>query len=57
MLLKLLSTRDRDVEDAASIVTALGTKLDRALVDDETERLAADTPDHDILARLARLPR
>lgn len=56
VLLKLLSTRDRDVEDAASVVTALGPRLDRDAIDRELALLRAEIPDHDVSARAARLP-
>src|SRR5262245_53337330 len=42
VIFKALSTRDRDVEDAASVVRRLGTLLDVALVDREVEALAAE---------------
>jgi hypothetical protein len=57
VVLELLSTRDRDVEDAASVVRALGDQLDRVLVDGEVELLAAEIPDHDVRRRAAKLPR
>ncbi len=56
VVMKLLSTRDRDVEDAVSVVQALGAQLDRRLVDDEVARLAVELPDHDVAGRAARLP-
>ncbi|MBZ0239036.1 MAG: nucleotidyl transferase AbiEii/AbiGii toxin family protein [Deltaproteobacteria bacterium] len=57
VLLKLLSTRDRDLEDAASVVSALGTLLDRGLIDAEVALLAGEIGDHDVRARAQRLPR
>ncbi len=56
VLLKLLSTRERDLEDAASVVTALGTLLDRDLIDAEVGLLADEIGDHDVRARARRLP-
>lgn len=57
VLLKLLSTRDRDLEDAAGVIESLGTQLDRSLVDGEVAQLATEIPDHDVGGRAARLPR
>lgn len=54
VLMKVLSTRDRDVEDASSVVQALGPRIDLAAVRAEARRLAAEIPDHDIAGRLAR---
>lgn len=56
VLLKLLSTRDRDLEDATSVVTALGTLLDRDLIGAEVELLADEIRDHDVRTRAGRLP-
>src|SRR5262249_35970481 len=54
VLFKALSTRERDVEDAASVVRALGSDIDVDAVVAEAERLAAEIPDHDILGRVHR---
>lgn len=51
ILLKVLSTRDRDLEDARSIVAALRDRLDLGLLDHEAVLLAAEIPDHDIAGR------
>lgn len=56
ILFKILSTRDRDLEDAATIFRALGPELDRSLIVAEANMLAAEIPDHDVAARFARLP-
>jgi hypothetical protein len=55
VLFKLLSTRERDLEDAATLRRAEGLSLDRSFIDAEAERLAAEIPDHDIRTRLSRL--
>jgi hypothetical protein len=55
ILFKLLSTRDRDVEDAASVLRAAGVPVDRVLIEAEAARLASEIPDHDVRGRLARL--
>ncbi len=55
---ELLASRrtDGDAEDAASVDQALGSQLDRGLVDDAVARLTTELPDHDVAARAARLP-
>jgi hypothetical protein len=55
VVLKVLSTRARDLEDAQSVVDTLTSKLDRVLVDDEILRLATEIADHDIAGRYATL--
>ncbi len=55
VLFKLLSTPDRDVEDAATVWRAPDLPLDQALIDAEAQRLAEEIPDHDIAERLARV--
>ena len=55
VVLKLLSTRDRDLEDAVSVVRGLGPDLDLDLVRTEVAILGREIPDCDVLERLARL--
>ena len=55
VLFKLLSTRDRDLEDAGTVLRASDLALDRAFIDAEAVRLAAEIPDHDVIGRLSRL--
>lgn len=55
VLFKVLSTRDRDLEDARAVLRASDLPLDRSFIDAEAMRLAADIPDHDVTGRLARL--
>ncbi len=57
VVLKLLSTRDRDLEDATGVCSALGSLLDWATIDAEVDRLAVEVADHDVRGRAARLPR
>lgn len=57
VLLKILSTRDRDAEDAASVLRALGTRVDLELVRREASLLAVEIPDHPIAERLERVVR
>ncbi len=54
-LFKLLSTRDRDLEDAVTVLRAPDLPLDRSFIDAEASGLAAEISDHDVTARLARL--
>ena len=54
ILFKVLSTRDRDLEDAAAICRALADQLDRSLIAVEGAALAAEIPDHDVAGRLSR---
>jgi hypothetical protein len=53
VLLKVLSTRDKDLDDAASVVRREAETLDRAAVTREIALLAAEILDHDIAARWA----
>ena len=55
VLFKLLSTRDRDLEDAVTVLRAPDLPLDQSFVDAEAVMLAAEIPDHDVTGRLARL--
>lgn len=51
VLLKVLSTREHDLEDARTVLTALAGRLDDALIASEVKTLAAEIPDHDVLGR------
>ena len=53
ILLKVLATRDRDLEDAASVVAKLRGRLDESLLADEVAKLATEIPDHDVRGRVA----
>lgn len=55
VLFKLLSTRERDLEDAATVLRGLGAAIDLAAIDEEAHRLASEIPDHDMAGRLGRL--
>lgn len=55
VLFKVLSTRDRDLSDAASVVGRSGEKLDRRLIDEEIGLLADELPEVDIRGRYNRL--
>ncbi len=52
VLLKVLSTRDKDLEDARTIIAGLRGRLDERLMRDEGALLAAEIPDHPVAARL-----
>jgi hypothetical protein len=54
ILFKVLSTRDRDVEDAASVLRELRDRLDHGLLEQEATQLALQLPEHDVMARLER---
>ncbi len=55
VLFKLLSTRERDLEDAASVLRRAAGKVDRDFLDREVERLADELPAVEIRVRWNRL--
>lgn len=55
VLFKLLSTRDRDLEDAASVLRRSGDQVDRGELGREVERLAGELPAVEIRGRWDRL--
>jgi hypothetical protein len=55
VLLKVLSTRERDLEDAASLLRSPALRLDTAVVEDEVSRLAAEIAEHDVAGRWRRV--
>jgi hypothetical protein len=55
VLFKLLSTRERDLADAASVVRSLGHELERELIERELRSLSAGLPDHDAMTRWRRV--
>jgi len=57
VLFKLLSTRDRDLRDAASVLRRTGGMMDAALLRMEVDALAAEIPDFDVRGRLSGLLR
>lgn len=52
ILLKVLSTRERDLDDARSVVAALADRLDGTVLSEEARKLAEELPDHDVVSRL-----
>jgi hypothetical protein len=57
VIFKILSTRDKDLEDASAILHHLGDGLDRATIDAEVARLAVEVPQHDVEQRWNRCRR
>lgn len=55
VVLKVLSTRDRDLEDAASVVRSVGERLDLGWLTAELEQIALELPDHEVAARARRV--
>lgn len=53
--MKVLSTRERDVEDAAVVLQELSGRIDRSLIDGELRLLAQEIPGHDIAGRYQRV--
>jgi hypothetical protein len=55
VILKVLATRERDLEDARSVIEMQRPRLDEALIRVEIDQLIAEIPDHDIQRRFAKL--
>ena len=55
VILKVLATRERDLEDARSVIETQRARLDEALIRKEIEQLIEEIPDHDIRGRFTRL--
>jgi hypothetical protein len=55
ILFKALSTRERDLEDAATVMRSLTERLDSELIDVEASRLAKEIADHDVIDHLRRI--
>lgn len=51
VLLKVLATRDRDLDDARSVLAAQQGRLDERLIQQEVEQLAIEITDHDVRGR------
>lgn len=54
VVFKVLSTRERDLEDAATVLRALGSRLDQERIAGDLGVLATEIPDHDIAPRFNR---
>ncbi|MBI3180891.1 MAG: nucleotidyltransferase [Myxococcales bacterium] len=55
VLFKVLSTRERDLEDAASVLRTLGGRMNRAAIEAEARALAAEILDHEVASRLEKV--
>jgi hypothetical protein len=55
VILKVLATRERDLEDARSVIETQRTRLVSALIQTEIQQLIEEIPDHDIRGRFARV--
>jgi hypothetical protein len=55
VIMKVLSTRDRDLEDAAAVLTALADRIDGSLITDEIAALSREVDDHDVSGRYGRV--
>ena len=54
VVLKILATRERDLEDAVTVVRSLATRIDMQLIERELEALAIEISDHDVMGRWQR---
>ena len=54
VVLKILATRDRDLEDAVTVVRSLASRIDMDLIERELEALAIEISDHDVMDRWQR---
>jgi hypothetical protein len=57
VILKLLASRERDLEDAASVLGRTGDVLDTTLIDREADALALGIPDWRVQERWAAAQR
>jgi hypothetical protein len=57
VILKVLATRERDLEDARSVLEKQRARLDLSLVEAEIARLADELADHDIRGRFGTVMR
>jgi predicted nucleotidyltransferase len=55
VIFKALATRDRDVEDAASVLRRSGGEMDLALIEAEVGALSAEVPDWNVRERWAAI--
>jgi hypothetical protein len=54
VVMKVLATRDRDIEDASAVLRALASRVDIELIEREISALAVDITDYDITGRWRR---
>jgi hypothetical protein len=57
VIFKILSTRDKDLEDAAGILRRLGNEIEIDGIGRDIEELARESPGHDVLRRWGRCQR
>lgn len=55
IILKVLATRERDLEDARSVIEKQRGRLDQALLEREITELARELPDHDVHGRFDKI--
>ncbi len=55
VVFKVLSTRDKDLDDAASVLATLGPEIDRARIEAEVLTLQGEMPDHPVAERWRRV--
>jgi hypothetical protein len=51
VLLKVLSTRERDLEDASAVLATLRGRLDRSFIDEQIRVLTEEISAHDVVGR------
>lgn len=54
VVMKILAMRDRDLEDAVTVVRSLANDIDMDLIERELEALAIEISDHDVMDRWRR---
>ena len=54
VVMKVLATRERDLEDAVAVVRSLASRIDMELIEHELKALAIEIPDHDVMGRWQR---
>ena len=55
VIFKALSTRERDIEDAVTVVRSLRDRLDMPALEAEIVRLASEISDHNVEGRFERI--
>jgi hypothetical protein len=55
VVLKALSTRDKDIEDAVTVLRRSGAAIDRPLIEREIETLGTELPDFEVRERYRRI--
>jgi len=55
VVLKILSTRERDLEDAATVLSTLSGRIASRFIEQEVAELAREVTEHDVAARYQKL--